>query len=50
MGTPEGVWVVYDWDIGAYPIKCFATELEAHRHRNELGYGHVRHWIFGEDW
>lgn len=46
----EGGWVVYDYDVVAYPIAIFSDELEAHRFRKNLGYGYVRFWSFGTEW
>lgn len=46
----KGAWVVYAYDMCAYPIAIFETELEAHRHSNELQYSYVRFWEFGTEW
>lgn len=46
----SGVWVVYDFDGPAYPIAFFAEEIDAHRYRNEIGYGGVQFVHFGMTW
>lgn len=46
----EGVWVIYAWDVGAYPISIHADESEALRISNNFGYTHVKFWKFDETW
>jgi hypothetical protein len=46
----DGAWIVYDFNVGAYPIAIFDNELDAYRFREELGYGYVKFWAFGTKW
>lgn len=46
----SGVWVVYSYDMTAYPIAMFKEEIEAWRHTDSLGYGNVRFWEFDTEW
>ena len=45
---PGGAWIVYDWDMNAYPISLHPNELDARRKSDELGYGKVKFWAWGE--
>lgn len=46
----EGVWVIFAYDINAYPISIHADETEALRISNQFGYTEVKFWKFGELW
>lgn len=46
----KGAWIVYSYDMQAYPIALYAKEIEALRHVERLGYGHVKFWEFGTEW
>ena len=43
-----GAWIIYDWDMNAYPISLHPNELDARRKSDELGYGRVKFWAWGE--
>lgn len=45
-----GAWIVYDWDYAAYPIALYKDEIDALRHVERNGYGHVKFWKFGTEW
>lgn len=46
----EGVWVIFAYDVVAYPISIHADEAEALRISNSFGYTTVKFWKFNELW
>lgn len=46
---PDGVWVVYDYNVGAYLIAAFEDEIEAHRYQSKCGHGYVKFLPYGFD-
>lgn len=45
----EGAWVVFGWDMNAYPISLWPDEISARRDSDARGYGSVAFWPWG-DW
>lgn len=43
-----GAWVVFGWDWNPYPISLWPDELSARRAADQLGYGEVSFWPWGE--
>jgi len=50
--VPEiyGAWIVYCWDVNACPIALYKDEIDALRHVEKNGYGHVKFWEFNTEW
>jgi len=46
----DGVWVVYAYDVGPYPIFMTTNEMVARRYQAKLGYGSVFLWKFNTEW
>ena len=46
----DGVWVVYAYDVGPYPIFMSDNEMVARRFEANLGYGSVTFWPNGTEW